>query len=115
MGSVEADLNRYLVNQERGEAFMDEASVERKSLVAEYIADNENKNESTLRDYLGDLAGGDPEFLHSLVRGDVGRMQKLFHDAIDIAMGEELVEQRAQRLQEYADERKRCGCTYCTC
>ena len=93
-----AALRIKMRDDDRAETFMCMARADRKRLVSDYI--NEQKNEARLRDYLADLAAEDGEFLHALQRGNVKRMQKLFSDAIDFRVGDELVDQEAHRLEE---------------
>jgi hypothetical protein len=94
-----AALRRYEREQAEGERLLELAEATRAQLVADYIADEAGKHELTLLDYLADLAGGDPEFLHALQRGDAKRMQQLFRDVIDRYLGDELVEECAQRME----------------
>ncbi len=92
-----AALRIKMRDDDRAEEFMVMAQADRKRLVSEYI--NDQKNDSRLRDYLADLAAEDGEFLHALQRGDSARMQKLFSDAIDFRVGDELVDAEAHRLE----------------
>ena len=98
MGSVEFDTRRYEREQAEGEALMEQAQAERGSLITEFL--DERKNELSVMASLADVAGGDPEFLHALQRGDITRMRKLLRDNVDFAYGDDLVSKRADELGE---------------
>jgi len=74
------------------------AEAKRSELVKNFINDFNSENERDLLDHLGDLAGGDAEFLHALQRGDATRMQTLFHNHIDFYLGRDLVNDEAELL-----------------
>ena len=98
MGSVEMDLRRYEREQADGEALMEQAQAERQSLISDFM--DERKNEREVMDSLADVAGGDPEFLHALQRGDCARAMKLLRDNVDFTYGDDLVSKRATELGE---------------
>lgn len=98
MGSVEFDTRRYEREQAEGEKLMDEAQAERPQLITDFLDDR--KNEREVMDSLADVAGGDPEFLHALQRGDVERMKKLLRDNVEFVYGDDLVTKRAGELGE---------------
>lgn len=111
-----AALRQHEAEQDRRQGFQDQADAERKQLVADYIADDEGKNELDLLDSLGDLAGGGSDILHQIqrikraegLRDQIDRdaiieaalrIAKLFTDTIDHAVGDELVDQRAEQIE----------------
>lgn len=126
-----AALNAHEREQARGAELMDQADDERAELVADYINDESSANEKVLLDYLGDLAGGSPDILRqiqrikraeqSVTKDGIGRdtvieaamrIAKVFTDCIDSAVGDELVEKRAQEIEAQVP----CRCRdHCTC
>lgn len=110
-----AALKLHEASEARRESFLDRAEAKRAELVESLFLDESGKNDAKLRDVLADLAGGDPEFLHSIQRGGMvgmARLQKLFLDALDFTYGDDLVDAEAEQIEQA----KRCTCRGdCTC
>lgn len=108
-----AALARKMRDDDRDDSLMTIAEAKRWKLVRARLADESNSHQSELMDYLADLAGTDPEFLHALQRGDATRMQQLYEDAINARCGDELVQAEAALLA--AEKPCRCRGETCYC
>ena len=100
MGSVEFDLRRYDRQQSERESYLDAAEKQRAELVERFM--ESDKNDTKMNETLLDLTAGDKSVLHAILRSDGARARELLTDAIDFAYGDEIVNARAQELEEEA-------------
>lgn len=108
-----AALRAHEARMDADDRLMEIAEAKRWELVRARLRDESNAHQSELMDYLADLAGSDPEFLHALQRGDATRMTQLYEDAINTRCGDELVRAEADLLA--AEKPCRCRGETCCC
>ena len=100
-----ADGNAYAerahdARESRRESYLDAAEKQRAELIERFM--ESDKNDTKMNETLLDLTAGDKSLLHAILRSDGARARKLLTDAIDFAYGDEIVNARAQELEEEA-------------